>query len=101
MEISTTRSIGDLLRGREIVYSPNKYRETEGINVRTYGLDLTQATLKEWALTQGIEANFKTMTQAEKAMLRYQYVMANTAAAQGDFARTADKRNFCFMCRAA
>lgn len=30
------------------------------------------------------------MTQAEKAMLRYQYVMANTAAAQGDFARTAD-----------
>lgn len=58
--------------------------------LRTYGLDLTQATLKEWALTQGIEANFKTMTQAEKAMLRYQYVMANTTAAQGDFARTAD-----------
>lgn len=58
--------------------------------LRTYGLDLTQATLKEWALTQGIEANFKTMTQAEKAMLRYQYVMANTSAAQGDFARTAD-----------
>lgn len=58
--------------------------------LRAYGLDLTQATLKEWALTQGIEANFKTMTQAEKAMLRYQYVMANTAAAQGDFARTAD-----------
>lgn len=58
--------------------------------LRAYGLDLTQATLKEWALTQGIEANFKTMTQAEKAMLRYQYVMANTSAAQGDFARTAD-----------
>lgn len=30
------------------------------------------------------------MTQAEKAMLRYQYVMANTGAAQGDFARTAN-----------
>lgn len=58
--------------------------------LRTYGLDLTQATLKEWALNQGIEANFKTMTQAEKAMLRYQYVMANTAAAQGDFNRTQD-----------
>ena len=58
--------------------------------LRTYGLDLTQATLKEWALNQGIEANFKTMTQAQKSMLRYQYVMANTAAAQGDFARTAD-----------
>lgn len=58
--------------------------------LRDYGLDLTQATLKEWALNNGMEANFKTMTQTEKAMLRYQYVMANTAAAQGDFSKTAD-----------
>ena len=29
------------------------------------------------------------MTQAEKTLLRYQYVLANTEAAQGDFARTA------------
>ena len=56
--------------------------------LRQYGLDLTQATLKEWALTQGIEANFKTMTQAEKTMLRYQYVMSRTQNVQGDFLRT-------------
>lgn len=56
--------------------------------LRTFGLDLTQATLQEWALKNGIEANMKTMSQAEKTMLRYQYVLANTAAAQGDFART-------------
>lgn len=58
--------------------------------LRTYGLDLTQATLAEWAMKQGLDADIKSMTQAEKTMLRYQYVMANTAMAQGDFARTAD-----------
>lgn len=58
--------------------------------LRQYGLDLTQATLKEWALSEGMNANIQSMTQAEKAMLRYQYVLAHTGAAQGDFARTAD-----------
>lgn len=58
--------------------------------LRKYGLDLTQATLKEWAMKQGLDADISSMTQAEKTMLRYQYVMANTAAAQGDFARTSD-----------
>lgn len=58
--------------------------------LRTYGLDLTQATLQEWAMKNGLDANIQSMSQAEKTMLRYQYVMANTGAAQGDFARTAD-----------
>ena len=56
--------------------------------LRKYGLDLTQATLKEWALANGMNADIKSMTQAEKTLLRYQYVMANTTAAQGDFERT-------------
>lgn len=58
--------------------------------LRTYGLDLTEATLKEWALKNGLDANIDSMSQAEKTMLRYQYVLANTGAAQGDFARTSD-----------
>ena len=58
--------------------------------LRTYGLDLTQATLQEWAMKQGLDANIQSMSQAEKALLRYQYVLANTGAAQGDFTRTAD-----------
>lgn len=58
--------------------------------MRQYGIDLTQATLKEFALKNGLDADIKSMTQAEKVMLRYQYVMANTTAAQGDFAKTAD-----------
>lgn len=58
--------------------------------LRDYGLDLTQATLKEWAMKQGLDSDIASMSQAEKTMLRYQYVLANTQAAQGDFARTAD-----------
>ena len=58
--------------------------------LRTYGLDLTEATLKEWAMKQGLDADIDSMTQMEKTMLRYQYVMANTGAAQGDFARTSN-----------
>lgn len=56
--------------------------------LRTYGLDLTQATLKEWALKNGLDADIASMTQAQKMMLRYQYVLANTTNAQADFIRT-------------
>lgn len=58
--------------------------------LRQYGLDLTEATLQEWALKQGIDANVNSMSQMEKTMLRYQYVLENTKAAQGDFLRTQD-----------
>lgn len=56
--------------------------------LRQYGIDLTQATLKEWALKNGLDADIKSMTQAEKTLLRYQYVMAQTTASHGDFERT-------------
>lgn len=56
--------------------------------MRTYGIDLTNATLKEWAMTQGLNSNIDAMSQAEKTMLRYQYVLAHTGASQNDFQRT-------------
>ena len=62
--------------------------ETEPL--RRFGLDLTQATLQEWALKNGLDADMRSMTAAQKIMLRYQYVMANTSEVQGDFARTSD-----------
>ena len=58
--------------------------------LRKYGLDLTQATLKEWALANGLDADIEKMTQAEKTMLRYQYVMTKASNAMGDFVKTAD-----------
>lgn len=64
--------------------------ETEPM--RKYGVDLTNATVQQWALNNGIKANMATMTNAEKTLLRYQYTMEATAAAQGDFARTSGKK---------
>ena len=56
--------------------------------LRKYGLDLTQATLKEWALANGMNADISKMTQAEKTMLRYQYVMSRMGHVMGDFDKT-------------
>lgn len=56
--------------------------------LRRFGLDLTQDTLKTFALNNGLNANIKTMSQYEKMLLRYEYVMSHTTAAHGDFQRT-------------
>ena len=58
--------------------------------LRKYGLDLTNATLKEWAMSQGLDSNIEKMSQAEKTMLRYQYVMSRAGIAMGDFQKTQD-----------
>ena len=49
---------------------------------------MTEVNLKQFAMEQGIKKNLDQMTQSEKVLLRYQYVMKNTANAQGDFERT-------------
>ena len=41
--------------------------------MRAFGIDLTNATLKEYAMKKGLDANISSMTQLEKTMLRYQY----------------------------
>ena len=56
--------------------------------LRDLGIDLTATTLKQYALSQGIEKSYTDMTQAEKIMLRYQYLLSVTGQQQGDFANT-------------
>ncbi len=51
---------------------------------------MTEANLKSFALSKGMDGNVKSMTQAEKVALRYSFIMESTANAQGDFARTSD-----------
>lgn len=95
MSVDLTRLAGDMssfynVAQEDVARSLQSVFTGETEPLRKYGLDLTQATLKEWALKNGIDADIKSMSQMEKTMLRYQYVMANTNAAQGDFIRTAD-----------
>ncbi len=51
---------------------------------------MTETNLKAFALEQGWTKQYKELDQLEKMQLRYQYVLANTTNAQGDFARTSD-----------
>ncbi len=60
--------------------------ETE--TLKKFGVVMTEANLQAFALTQGITKSYSAMSQAEKVALRYQYVLSQTALAQGDFART-------------
>lgn len=62
--------------------------ETE--TLKQYGIVMTQTNLQQFAMQQGITKTVQEMTQAEQVQLRYNYVLANTANAQGDFARTSD-----------
>ena len=62
--------------------------ETEPL--KQLGINMSVANLNAYALQQGLQKTFDQMTQGEQTMLRYQYMMAATADAQGDFARTSD-----------
>lgn len=62
--------------------------ETE--TLKQYGIVMTQTNLQQYAMSQGITKNIQSMTQAEQVQLRYNYVLASTTNAQGDFARTSD-----------
>ena len=60
--------------------------ETEAI--RRYSADVTDATIQTHLNAQGINAQVSAMSVAEKAQLRLQVLMAQTANVQGDFERT-------------
>ena len=56
--------------------------------LREFGIDTTVASLQEYALSKGIETSVRSMTQAEKSLLRYNYIMEKSIIMQGDMART-------------
>lgn len=56
--------------------------------LRRLGYDLSQAKLEATALSLGVDKAVSSMTQAEKAELRYYAIMTQVTTAQGDMART-------------
>ena len=60
--------------------------ETESL--KKLGIVMTQANLSAFALEKGITKPIKQMSEGEKVMLRYNYVMEKTSNAHGDFERT-------------
>ena len=62
--------------------------ETE--TLKRYGILITEVNLQEFARQKGITKSINAMTQQEKVMLRYEYILKSTQLAQGDFIRTQD-----------
>ena len=56
--------------------------------LKKFGVVMTDTNLQKFAEDQGLV--WKELDQTEKTMLRYQYVLAQTKDAQGDFSRTSD-----------
>lgn len=62
--------------------------ETEPL--KQLGINMSVANLEAYAMSQGIDKAYESMTQAEQAALRYNYLISATADAAGDFNRTSD-----------
>lgn len=60
--------------------------ETE--TLKDLGVVMTQTALNQYALANGYAKTVKEMTEQEKVVLRYNFVMEKLALAQGDFTRT-------------
>ena len=56
--------------------------------LREFGIDTSVASLQEYALAKGIDTSVRSMSQAEKSLLRYNYIMERSTKIQGDMART-------------
>lgn len=59
--------------------------------LRRIGYDLSQAKLEATAFALGIDKSVSSMTQAEKAQLRYYAIMTQVTQQQGDMAKTLDQ----------
>lgn len=60
--------------------------ETEAL--KNLGVVMTQTNLEDFAARQGLV--YSAMSETEKVMLRYEFVLDRTQNAQGDYARTSD-----------
>lgn len=58
--------------------------------VRRYGIVITQATLNQELLNQGVLDGVKGATEQEKALARVNIILQSTADAQGDAERTSE-----------
>ncbi len=62
--------------------------ETEPL--KQLGINMSEANLSAFALSQGITTAYNKMSSAQKTMVRYNYLLSVTSDAQGDFAKTSN-----------
>lgn len=94
MSITLTGLAGDLasfynLDTDEAFYKLRSAIAGETEPMKALGVNMNIVNLEAFAMSQGITKAYKDMTLAEQSILRYNYILAKTSDAQGDFARTA------------
>lgn len=95
MAMNLTELTGDMASFRNIASEDAFGKIMSGISGETeplkqLGINMSVANLEAYALSEGINASYSEMTQAQQVMLRYNYLMDQTADMQGDYARTSD-----------
>jgi len=62
--------------------------ETEPL--KQLGINLSEANLSAYALSQGMTTAYSSMSEQQKVLVRYNYLLSVTSDAQGDFAKTSN-----------
>jgi hypothetical protein len=58
--------------------------------LKRFGVAMTEAALNAFALSKGLALTTQKMSEGQKVLLRYAFILEQTAAKQGDFANTID-----------
>lgn len=95
MSMNLTELAGDMASFHNIASDDMFGKIMSGLSgevepLRELGINMTVANLEAYALSEGINTAYSEMTQAQQVMLRYNYLMEQTADMQGDYLRTAD-----------
>ena len=93
MSIELTKLAGDMASFYNLDSAEAFAKIRSGISAETeplkqLGINLSAANLEAYALAQGIQGGYAALSEQNKAMLRYNYLLEVTADAQGDFQRT-------------
>lgn len=94
MSVALAGLAGDIASFYNIDTDTAFYKIRAGISgeiepLKQLGINMSVANMSAYALANGITKSWTSMTQAEQATLRYNYLISVTKDAQGDFARTA------------
>lgn len=95
MALALTGLVGDVSSFRNISASEaqtalNAIYTGETESLKKLGVAMTEVNLKQFAMSKGMNSNLQAMSQQEKVMLRYNFVINSLKDAQGDFARTSN-----------
>lgn len=93
MTLSYTKLAGDLASAFNTTSDTAFYAIRSGIAgmsrpLEKFGINLKMNTLQEWLNAKGIEASYIKLSEYNKQMVRYAYIMEQTQKIHGDYSET-------------